>query len=570
MVYSFGYRRRIAVSKQLENSVKQLLKHINLFVEKNTTDHIEEVEAIVSDLFEAEFSKFWRYDDALKNLKLLGAKNTETIALQSAFTREAVDHKHIVFANHITSDKRYQTNVDNPLDLKIRSLLIFPILFNARTIGVIKIWRGVKQKKNFNKKDDEVLQKLAPLFVNLFKNEKISKEILVGLQQGETVSARSDKPVNKPKPKDVGTVGLIQEQLDEERKSKRALESIIQALQSNEEALLGRLEKSQKKLQKRESELLLEIESAEKKLKKNENKLLQQIEESEKIYKKLESSSRTLTSELTVSQKREKELREQLSFLKKENQILREEKKQKEQAVVPSIQELKRQNTQENRTNNRKLDHNVEHLLQEVDVLFKDNDYSYLMFELIIYAFSSKEGLKYVEEFIRNSGALHEILYQFFSKSPIKINEEKVKIAELTQYIQKLEKHVFSEVTTINIEKDRKMPLSLVFDAPKIQSITKHILTDLYQDIDPSQPVNVTLAYENKTFTMGIYGGIQKKNSLLNTMLKQLKDEKNEGERVGIELSRKLIKRMRGDLDVTLDNGIYSATLKIPVKTIKI
>ena len=101
-----------------------------------------------------------------------------------------------ILANHVFSNKYYMSEIDNPLQLKIKSLLVFPIIKESQVIGVLKLWRGVNQKALFKKQDEQTLQIIEPLLCHLLDETPVGEEVLKQLyKESKKSSTLKDKSI---------------------------------------------------------------------------------------------------------------------------------------------------------------------------------------------------------------------------------------------------------------------------------------------------------------------------------------------------------------------------------------
>jgi sensor histidine kinase regulating citrate/malate metabolism len=114
------------------------------------------------------------------------------------------------------------------------------------------------------------------------------------------------------------------------------------------------------------------------------------------------------------------------------------------------------------------------------------------------------------------------------------------------------------------------MPSSLIFDRIKIQSILLHLLMDLHQFVNHDNDIKVDISFVDKFLQIELSGVIHQKNTLFKTMFQQTKLAMDNKDRVGLQLSRKLIERLKGKLDFSYENAYYKFILTIPVQVIKL
>ena len=563
---------------ELKERIKDIANMVNEYAASSSLACIVKIEEILGTLLDTESVKFWSYHKRDDTLELKDTENSVTVSLASSVTREAIIGKKAILANHITSDKYYNTDIDNPLGLKIRALMAYPICEGSSPIGVLKLWRGTRQRKVFTRHDEETIKFFEPLFVKLFRVESIDKEELLALLGEKTESA--PKRIKEEKPS---------QKASKETKSSKNDESshALKELQQTYDETLVALELYKEKLAQQERENEEALSSLRKKLDDSQKangevevykSTVKQLEEKQKEYRiQIEESSsslRLLEEEYGRQEAKIKEdYEEKIALLKNDIQDLKAENrelKEEFQVSAHNIQKLKAEMSLASRSEGfAKLDENIEFIFEKVDTIFGEDEYSMMMFEMIIYALSSKKGLETIEEKIRDSKVLGAILDSYYFKTEIPVCTEKTQLQDVVEHLQRYEQSIFTNNCPLRITVDESVPASLVFDAPKIQSIIYHLLTDLYQFIDYSRSVDVLFKYQNKFMQIEIGGYIHEKNSLFKSIFKQTKMGGDEKDRFGLRMSRKLIERLKGKLDIDYSNAHYTFIITIPVLKIK-
>jgi hypothetical protein len=565
---------------ELKERIKDIANKVNDYAESSSLDCIVDIEGILGTLLDTKTVKFWRYNKSDDTLVLKDTNNGMKVSLTSSVTREAIVSKKPILANHITSDKYYNTDIDNPLGLKIRALMVYPICEGSSPVGVLKFWRGTRQKKVFTRHDEEVIKYFEPLFVKLFKKESIEKEELLGLLGEKIENAPKRVKEEKPSQKNVSEK---REKSSEDDKSAQALKE----LQKTYDETLGELELYKEKLAQQERENKEALSSFQKKLDNSQKtsseidgyKLtVKQLEKKEKEYlsqiEESASSLKLLEEDYDRQERKIKEgYEEKIALLKNDIQDLKAENrelKEEFQVNAHNIQKIKAEMSMASQSGSfAKLDENIEYIFEKVDTTFGEDEYSMIMFEMIIYALSSKKGLEMIEEKIRDSKVLNALLDSYYFKTEIPVCTEKTQMQDVVEHIQRYEASIFTNNCLLRINVDDSVPSSLVFDAPKIQSIAYHLLTDLYQFIDYSKSVDVLFKYQNKFMQIEIGGYIHEKNSLFKSIFKQTKMGGDEKDRLGLRMSRKLIERLKGKLDIDYSDAHYTFLITIPALKIK-
>jgi len=219
--------------------------------------------------------------------------------------------------------------------------------------------------------------------------------------------------------------------------------------------------------------------------------------------------------------------------------------------------------------NTNKIDQNIEFILQKVDNRFENYENSYMLFELMVYALSAKNGLEYIEEAIDKSKVIKELMQSYYFKSDIQVQAEKSSIALLAHNLQKYEKTIFTNLSKLNITVDSSMPPSLIMDTPKIQSTILHLLFDLYAFVDYSQDVNIRIFFKDKMILLELGGHIHQQNSLFQSIFQRGNPLNDEKSRQGLQLAILLVDRLRGKIKSTYENRYYKFELSLPVTILK-
>lgn len=539
-----------------QTRVKEIVKSANSYAQTKESSYMEEIENAIATLFEAQTVKFWKVDSNNDTLIPLESETDDALPLESSLTKQAIESKKILLENHVTSDKYYNSEIDNPFALKIKALIIYPIVEGKNVVGVLKIWRGLKQRKVFSKKDEALLLSLSHLWLHIFEGREVAKETLLAML-GDTVEKNTSKPkvskevsAQKTVTKSVENTNEVQRELEALKKERDTLAEENQRYKENEKEQENYLKTYESKMTELEATYTQELEAAKVK------------------YKELETSSLELYAESQLNQVMIKELEKELKLQKKENKSLLSEVKGKEKSSK-SIKELKSEKSLLLQQKTKNVFDNIEACLAHVDNRFAENEYAYILFEMMLYALNSKQGIASIEESLKKSKVIPQIIAGYYFKGDIEVHNEKCRISDLVKHTKSYEKDIFSNMIHIDISVDEKMPASLVFDAAKIQSIILHLLIDLHQFVDHNNPVNVKFTFKKKFLHIEIGGSIHKKNSLFQSMFKQTKLGGDEKDRRGLQLSKKLISRLKGEIANLYEDDYYKFIVRLPTQIIK-
>ncbi|MEA2029403.1 MAG: response regulator [Campylobacterota bacterium] len=78
-------------------------------------------------------------------------------------------HKHeIKLYKHMTSEKIFDPEVDNPYHIKLKSQIIIPILDNKHLLGIIRVSKTISNKRVYSNKTLEDINELYSIFIEIF------------------------------------------------------------------------------------------------------------------------------------------------------------------------------------------------------------------------------------------------------------------------------------------------------------------------------------------------------------------------------------------------------------------
>jgi len=552
----------------INHSIKEIVEIINSYAEHEVPRDIEKIENEFKILFEAQVLNFWKVDVKKSMLKHLDGDKKKTFSLESSLTKQAIDSKNIVIENHVSSDKYYNASVDNPLSLKIKSLIIFPILKDKEVVGVLQMLKGIKQRKMFSKLDEKKLNHLAPLMIAILENIAIDKDEMLDIL-GENKKDITKKYLTKGKVKTKTSVVHTVDITNKEYAELNALKLELIALK-----------KEHKHKMNMEKDKVLALETANKVLRKSQSatqgkekiaKYHKELEYTRVKYKELEALSLEIYTESQAKEATIKGLEKDLRLLQKENINLQSDLKKKvKQNTSKSIKSLKAEQSFASQEKTRGIGENIEHVLEYVDNDFGANQYVYMLFELILYAMHSEKGMTYIEESVKKSKLVQQIIDGYYFKGDIDVYNEKNRISKLVEHIKNYEQGIFLNTIKLNITVEDTMPISLVFDRVKIQSCILHLLTDLHRFVDNSRNLNINLTFKDKFLNVELGGYIHNNNNLFHVMFKQSKHGGSEKDRIGLQLTKKMITRLKGEISYLHEDNYYTFILKVPTQVIKI
>ena len=129
-------------------------------LEKSLTKIENNPEIIYDELenfFSVSYVEIWKYDSQKKTAFSLKDTSLTTV-LHHGKTHQSIIKKSSIFSNHVVSSKAYIQSEDNPINYKIKSILITPLEVNEQIVGFIRLFVSVKKRKNFTRQDVQNLE----------------------------------------------------------------------------------------------------------------------------------------------------------------------------------------------------------------------------------------------------------------------------------------------------------------------------------------------------------------------------------------------------------------------------
>jgi len=551
------------IQEDLKKKIKELTTLINTYIKDKKITLLVDISMKMANYFDAQTVYFWILDDKNKQIQQIDTDQEIVICLEDSLMQLAIENKTIIFENHVTSNKYYNQKIDNPLKLKIKSLMLFPIVKDKKVIAIVTIFREVGGHKIFTKTDEKLLYTFAPILLKMFELEYITKKDLLQLlkEKGESksthvkkIASSIDKGVDKSSKYSDNLAKLENEiiKLKEENKAYREQEKYYKKSINTKDNEIKQNESKNK-----ENELILQS-----KIDKYDKELA-----SVKVkYNELEDSFSALYTESNQYQSIIKALKKDLQLIQEENIEFQKSLKKKANNIK-SIQELKSEISLLSQT--KVEERNIEFILQRIENISVENKHVYILFELMTYAFSSKKGIFYIEEILEKSKVVQKILDGYYFKRDVNVYNEKYRISDMVKHIERFENKIFSKMFKFNISVAKTMPSSLVFDALKIETIILHLLIDLHQFMENNQDVNIHFGFKKKLLYIEIGGDINQKNNLFKKMFKTTKLSSEGKDRIRLQLCKKIIARLKGTIDIVYEDAYYKFIVTVPTQVIK-
>ena len=126
-------------------------------------------ENLIISVLDSEFASIWFYDEESEKLlreKSTGLKEISLTQKEGLLYKCLTTKKHGIY-NYLTSEKDYVVSVDNPDEVKIKSIIMLPLVDNRKSIGIITAYSSVKKIKVFTEDDLELLKEIASYIITV-------------------------------------------------------------------------------------------------------------------------------------------------------------------------------------------------------------------------------------------------------------------------------------------------------------------------------------------------------------------------------------------------------------------
>jgi len=569
-----------------------LVTKINHYIDTQNPVDFEQIITQIKTFFTSEYVQLWQYHHKEETFSPFGINDMTTVAIHKGLTYQALLDRQPLVCNHLSSNKNFVQEIDNPLNLKVRALMIHPIVDTQGEIrGYLKLWKGLQQQKVFTEHDKTQMKSLTPLLLSLLHHKKIE------ISQFQNKSTAKDKQKKEIKNRKNTQQTLIQSRNDntnikvQEEKNLHLSKQIaslqekldnIEAARKKEKEYITHLESRLKEKPSFDeyTKVTHEKEELQQKFISLKEQLAVQIEEKEKQQRQLKAlqfehdtlkqSAEEITTEILHYQKMLKEHKTYVHALKQENSVLQHqleklEKRQKEPHKTDPSAKTPQPKTIKNPIQT--PIHNIESILPRYSSIFGKHQYAYILYEMITYTLHAPKQIQEIDDLIQKSKIIPKMLTSYTFTQALKPKEEK---ASVTEVLTQLEKHwntLYANRPRLIMQISQQIPPTLIIDEIKLYNILLHILTEIQPLVKEDQSIVLHAKYQNKILYIDIKGSAPKKSRLLSILKQDLSKTK---QALGFVLGKHLVHMLKGSLSIYLEERHYCLSLKFPVNIIEL
>ena len=532
--------------------IKQLSTSINMNSKAKNIENILIIESLIKEILFAEEVRFYKYNREDDSIIHLGTD--VSMAVEDSLLEKSIRTTKIQFDNHIVSNRYYNPSLDNPKELLIRSLLVYPIVKHKKTIALLAISRSKKQNKNFTRHDEILLKEIEFFLVKFLEGEIIEENELLEIVGIEEIEDEEKKPITK-KPITKKVV----------KKEPKVVESISPTILKKLQKDLDISLQSEAQLKEKYQSEIDTFGRIEAKYKSDEEKLQEKI----RILESQEADNRLLKEENHLFLNEIERLKEEVSCLNIDIEEFKIATSEKNKAIQMyqnmEIKEKIRQTKIVHKFDD--MESNLEFLLKIMGKEFKEFDNAYSMFELFIYSLSSSKGMEIIEKHLSDNKIFIAMIEEFYEQRNIIVHLEKYELAKLFDSLNSYVEQLSNNKIKLEIIADAKLPKTLVIDTPKVCSILHHLISNILGFSQNSDTVRFEINYENKAleFKLGVNTERTDTNIFKNIFGSSKTNNKS---KIEIIITKKLLQSLGGNLNLIHTEKLYQYQLKIPAKVL--
>jgi len=245
------------MSKSKEQCIHIIKKKIDkLENEKDSKALFLAIEETIIDISNSEFGLLWLFDESRNKIKTFIKNKEIELNLNASILKLVFLSKKGFFENYIVSHPKYNQKIDNPLNIKIKSMIVLPVLDKRRekVFGFISAYNSVNHIEELRRYDVRSLGLLDNCVYNVIKvlNNNNDDVVPTIIPQNEKKSDKNNHSVESPKKPNVLKKKETKRNI---RKSKLDLEVEVELQKEKIKALENELLLKNQFIKKKEAEI---------------------------------------------------------------------------------------------------------------------------------------------------------------------------------------------------------------------------------------------------------------------------------------------------------------------------
>jgi len=151
----------------IKHQLKQVIQEIKDSTSNITINKI--LENFIISITGAERSSIWIYDNKSTLLREREENFVREVPIDAkkGLLYKCFATKKATITNYLASEKGYDSFIDNPDNIKMKSKIMIPLMDGDKFIGIATAYSSVKQIKNFDNDDLNILKAIAPDIISV-------------------------------------------------------------------------------------------------------------------------------------------------------------------------------------------------------------------------------------------------------------------------------------------------------------------------------------------------------------------------------------------------------------------
>jgi len=198
-------RNLIKMSKSKEQCMHIIAQKFNDVHNDNDLESLSMVlNEIIKEITNSEYALIWKYFEEDNSFIYTNNGETTIVEIEESIMKSVFLSKKGFFDNYVMGHQKYNQNNDNPLNIKIKSLILVPILDKSKenVLGFISAFNSVDNISDFKRYDIRSLSLLEnevrKLFSLIVKTDKVVDEQTKKVTKEENIISHiSDKDLKQ-------------------------------------------------------------------------------------------------------------------------------------------------------------------------------------------------------------------------------------------------------------------------------------------------------------------------------------------------------------------------------------
>jgi len=155
-----------------------LIEMSNLSIQ-NSNSYVTTIESLANELLNAEHTVVLQYKKEQNSLVSVNEVHQIRSIVINGVLEEVLTSKKAIFNNHVINHKLYNNEVDNVLNIELKSMIVVPILdkLTHDSLGLIVVVNSTKSEHNFKRYDIRIVESLIPFSRISFENNLFIQNI---------------------------------------------------------------------------------------------------------------------------------------------------------------------------------------------------------------------------------------------------------------------------------------------------------------------------------------------------------------------------------------------------------